>query len=119
VFLPVLPADRSLNVTTRMFAQVFCPPPASAAMDAAGKYQYLAEEQGELGYIIRVRTANIPQKEVFVKLKREDNVTEIESADYAVGKLFVVNLHFNEVAIVEGICTLRQWDDQNSDIYLN
>lgn len=119
VFLPVLPADRSLNVTIRMFAQVFCPPPASAAMDAAGKYQYLAEEQGELGYIIRVRTENIPQKEVFVKLKREDNVTEIESADYAVGKLFVVNLHFNEVAIVEGICTLRQWDDQNSDIYLN
>ena len=113
-----LPANSSLSVTTKMFGQVFCSPPAPAAQNAAGKYEYQTGNQGGLGYIIRVRTKNIPQKEVFVKLKKEDNITDIESADYAVGKLFVLNLHFNEVAVVEGVCTLRQWDDQNSDIYL-
>lgn len=119
VFPLTLPANSSLNVTTKLFGQVFCAPPASAALNGSGKYEYLTEDRGELGYIIRVRTRNIPQKEVFVKLKKEDNVTLIESADYAIGKLFVVNLHFNEIAVVEGVCTLRQWDDQNSDIYLN
>lgn len=113
-----LPANSSLSVTTKLFGQVFCAPPAPAVLNGSGKYEYLTGDSGELGYIIRVRTKNIPQKEVFVKLKKEDNVTLIESADYAIGKLFVVNLHFNEIAVVEGVCTLRQWDDQNSDIYL-
>lgn len=114
-----LPANSSLNVTTKLFGQAFCAPPASAALNGSGEYEYLTDDSGELGYIIRVKTKNIPQKEVFVKLKKEDNITLIESADYAVGKLFVVNLHFNDIAVVEGVCTLRQWDDQNSDIYLN
>jgi hypothetical protein len=51
-------------------------------------------------------------------LKEEDNVTMIESAEYAVGKLFVINLRFNDIAVVEGVCTLKQWEDQSSDIYL-
>lgn len=95
---------KKLNITTKTFGQAFCAPPAS-------------NSSGNLGYIIRVKTQNMPQKELFVPLMNEDNTTPVASADYAVGKLFVINLHFNEIAIVEGVCTLRQWDDQNSEIY--
>lgn len=95
---------KKLNITSKTFGQAFCAPPENSS--------------GKLGYIIKVKTQNMPQKELFVPLMDEDNTTPIASADYAVGKLFVINLHFNEVAIVEGVCTLRQWDDQNSEIYL-
>ena len=90
---------------------------AKVVKNAAGKYEYSEESGGKLGYIVRVKTINLPEKEVFVELKKED-MTAISNAQYAIGKLFVMTLHFNDVAVVEGVCTLRQWDDQISDIYL-
>lgn len=101
-----LPSDKSLDITTKTFCQVFSAPPAKG--ETANAY----------GYTIKVKTKNLPEKEIFVTLKKEDNVTPIESAEYAIGKLFVINLRFNDVAVVEGVCTLKQWDDQSSDIYL-
>lgn len=101
-----LPVDKSLGVTTRTFGQVFSAPPVQGGTAAA------------YGYTIKVKTRNLPEKEVFIALKEEDNVTLIESAEYAVGKLFVINLRFNDIAVVEGVCTLKQWEDQSSDIYL-
>ena len=100
-----LPVPSSLSITTRTFGQVFCAPPVK-------------NDEGYFGYTVVVETENLPEKEVFIKLVQADNITPVESADYAVGKLFVMNLRFNDIAIVEGVCTLRQWDDQNSDIYL-
>ena len=97
--------DRNLKITTRTFGQVFCAPPEVV--------------DGKHGYRLRVKTENLPQKEVFVELKKEDNITPVENAEYAIGKLFVINLRFNDIAVVEGVCTLKQWDDQSSDIYFN
>ena len=103
--LGLLPADKKLSITTRTFGQAFCAPPAK-------------NSDGKLGYTIKVKTANIDEKEIFIELKKEDNSTAIPNAEYAVGKLFVINLRFNDIAVVEGVCTLKQWDDQSSDIYL-
>ena len=109
--------NNKLSITNKTFGQAFCAPPARVVKNAAGKYEYSEESGGELGYIVRVKTSNLPEKEVFVELKKED-MTAISNAQYAIGKLFVMTLHFNDVAVVEGVCTLRQWDDQISDIYL-
>ena len=118
-FTLALPENKVLNLTTRTFGQAFCAPPAPAAKNAnTGKYEYVESEEA-LGYIVRVKAENLPEKEIFVKLKKEDNVTAIPNAGYAVGKLFVINLHFNDISVVEGVCTLKQWDDQSSDIYFN
>ena len=113
-----LPDNKALNLTTRTFAQAFCSPPAPAAKNAGGIYEYV-ESSGAFGYIVRVKATNLPEKEVFVKLMKEDNITPIPNAEYAKGKLFVINLHFNDVPVVEGVCTLKQWDDQSSDIYFD
>lgn len=99
-----LPDDKSLSITTRTFGQAFCAPPV--------------EKDGKFGYTVKVKTSNVSEKEIFVDLKKEDNVTPVSDAGYAIGKLFVINLHFDEIGVVKGVCTLRQWDDQNSDIYL-
>lgn len=119
-FLLELPENKRLSITSRTYGQAFCAPPAVAALNSSGQYEYVSggNPEGELGYIVRVETTKIPEKEIFVALKKEDNTTPIENAGYAVGKLFVLNLHFNDIAVVEGVCTLTQWDDQNSDIYL-
>ena len=109
--------NTKLSVTVRTYGQVFCAPPAKVAKNAAGKYEYSAEAAGNLGYIVRVKTKNLPEKEIFVELK-DEQLKPITSAADAKGKLFVMTLHFNEVAVVEGVCTLKQWDDQISDIYL-
>jgi len=117
-FALALPDDKGLNLTTKTFGQAFCTPPAYAAKNAGtGKYEYQTGGTGDLGYIIKVKTAKIPEKEVFVNLTKEDG-SSISDADYAVGKLFIINLYFNEIAVIEGICTLRQWEDQSSFIYL-
>lgn len=99
-----LPDDNSLNITTRTFGQAFCSPPDL--------------KDGKFGYTVKVKTLNVSEKEVFVELKQEDNITPVSDAAYTIGKLFVINLHFDEIGVVRGVCTLRQWDDQNSDIYL-
>lgn len=104
-FTLALPENKVLNLTTRTFGQAFCAPPGAV--------------DGKFGYTVRVKAANLPEKEVFVKLKKEDNTTAIPNAEYAKGKLFVINLHFNDISVVEGVCTLKQWDDQSSDIYFN
>ncbi len=100
-----LPEPPEMSITTRTFGQVFCAPPEK-------------DSEGNLGYTVKVKTANLSEKEVFVKLLKGDYTTPIESADYAVGKLFVINLRFNDIAVLEGVCTLVQWDNQNSNIYL-
>ena len=116
-----LPEKTGLNITLKTFAQAFCAPPAMAKKNAQGKYEYVSSPDDETtgyGYIVRVKTKNLAEKEVFIELKAEDNETNITDPKDAAGKLFVLTLQFNEVAVIEGVCTLKQWDDQISDIYL-
>lgn len=34
------------------------------------------------------------------------------------GKLFILSLYFNEFDVVEGVCTLNAWNNQDEDLYL-
>ena len=104
--LNLIPANKELSITTKTFGQAFCAPPAAGGPN------------NKLGYTIRVKTENLEEKNIFIELKKEDNSTAIPNPEYAIGKLFVINLRFNDIAVVEGVCTLKQWDDQSSDIYL-
>lgn len=112
-----LPEDKNLSITTRTFGQVLCAPPATAEKNAQEQYEYTDAAEGNLGYIIKVKTKNLSEKEIFIPIQKEDN-TLITDTDYTRGKLFVINLRFNDIAVIEGVCTLKQWDDQSSDIYL-
>lgn len=113
-----LPENRTLNVTNRTYGQAFCAPPARAKKDDAGYVYDNSLAAGQYGYIVKVKTKNIgKEKEVFVPLKKMDGTTDIANTD-AIGKLFVINLYFNDVALVEGVCTLKHWEDLSSDIYL-
>ena len=38
---------------------------------------------------------------------------------FKAGYQYVMLLYFNELAIVDGICTLNSWDNQNDNLYLN
>lgn len=110
-----------LNLTSKTFGQVFCSPPARAIMTDDG-YKYVpdnySEPQTAFGYIIKVVTEKIGEKEVFVELKNTVNVP-VESSDAAIGNLYVITLHFQDIPVVEGVCTLKQWEDQNGDVYLD
>lgn len=119
--LTLIPSDKSLNLTTKTFGQAFCAPPAYAEIDETNRYKYVdpTTENVQLGYIVRVKTAKSEEKEVFVRLIQEHNVTPVTDRSSAAGKLFVINLYFNEAAVIEGVCTLKQWEDLDSEIYFN
>ena len=38
---------------------------------------------------------------------------------FKAGYQYVMLLYFNELALVDGICTLNSWDNQNDNLYLN
>ena len=121
--LDLIPDDKALSLTVKAFSQVFCAPPAKAIKKSDGHFEYVpatytGSDVKGFGYIMRVKTQNVNEKEVFVELKDDDNVSISESDD-AVGKLYVITLHFHDIEVVEGVCTLKQWEDQNSDFYLS
>ena len=113
----------TLKVTSKTFGQVFCSPPSKASINSEGKYEYVSAEDTEsepkgFGYIIKVKTENVEEKEVFVELKNDKNEF-IDKAEDTIGKLYVITLHFQDISVVEGVCTLKQWEDQNGDVYLD
>ena len=121
--LSLIPDDKALSLTVKAFSQVFCAPPAKVIKNSDGDFEYVpASYTGSdvkgFGYIMRVKTQNVNEKEVFVELKDDDN-TSIAKSEDAVGKLYVITLHFHDIEVVEGVCTLKQWEDQNSDFYLS
>lgn len=73
------------------------------------------------GYSLTVVTANAGTRTVTIPLKwvNGNAVTdgEVESGKVT-GKLFILSLYFNEFAVVEGVCTLNAWNNQNEDLYL-
>ena len=107
VVFPLRLSYEKLGVTSKTYGQAFCSPPA-------------VNSSGKLGYTVNVKTETMDvAEEVFVELKKEDGYTEVTDPAYAKGKLFIINLYFNEVSVIEGICTIKQWDDQSSELYFD
>lgn len=51
-----------------------------------------------------------------INLLKEDGITSYTGSTK--GKLFILALYFNSYDMVEGVCTLTAWNEQNEDLYL-
>lgn len=90
-----------LNITTSPIGEVFVSPQATLT--------------------VTVYTTTFPNgKTIDIQLRDIQNkvITESEINTKVKGHLFVLNLNFNPLSIIEGICTLQYWNDQDEDIYL-
>ena len=95
------PDGRSLSITTSPIGEVFVSPQTTLT--------------------VTVYTTTFPEgKTVEIKLHDISNKEIPESAisEKVTGHLFVLNLNFNPLSIIEGTCTLQYWNDQDEDIYL-
>lgn len=94
-----------LSVIGQTVASLFCSGPYTMVKNS--------NNTSDLGYWITVKTDNITDvKSVFVPIVWEDDEEDPK------GKLFIINLYFNEVSVVSGVCTLHYWEDTVEDLYL-
>ena len=96
---------QDLNITTFEIGSVFMVPAV---------YQ-----KNGLTLSVTVKTTTFPEGKTVegIKLLNENNV-QITDISEIIGKVFVINLNFNPLSIIEGVCTLHYWNDQDEDIYL-
>ncbi len=89
-----------LSITFSEIGSAFLIPPASCELT------------------VKVCTTVFPEgKYAKVKLYDLDN-TLITDRSRTIGKLFVLNLNFTNLSVIEGVCTLNYWNDQDGDLYL-
>ncbi len=80
-------------------------------------------------YTLTVKTENAGPRTITIPIKwssqdKNGTTTETPVTDDDVkkgnvaGKLFILSLYFNESAVVEGVCTLNAWNNQDEDLYL-
>lgn len=48
----------------------------------------------------------------------DDTVKDVTDYREAIGKCFVFSLYFTPYNVIEGVCSLNSWNNQNDDIYL-
>ena len=69
----------------------------------------------ETEYTLTVTTANNTKTlTVPIRDKAGNAITDI---DRIRGRLFVINLFFKPYSVVEGVCTLNAWENQDEDLY--
>lgn len=93
-----------LHTTMKEVGSVFCSPVESPDND--GNYTYTVN--------VTVGGKNITKP---ITLLNEDGTKYAGGSTK--GKLFILTLYFNPYDMVEGVCTLTAWNDQNEDLYLN
>lgn len=71
----------------------------------------------EVEYDITVNTKKYGERTISVKLKDLQG-NNLQSADEAVGNLYVIELGFTPFAIIEGNCVLNPWNYQDENLYL-
>lgn len=99
-----------LSVIGQTVASLFCSGPYT-------KIKNSTNPSDPLGYWITVSTDKIRDaKSVFVPITWDSGIPADERDPK--GKLFIINLYFNEVSVVSGVCTLHYWEDTAEDLYL-
>lgn len=99
-----------LSVIGQTVASLFCSGPYTMVKNSNNS-------SDPLGYWITVKTYNITDaKSVFVPITWDSGIS-VQDRDPK-GKLFIINLYFNEVSVVSGVCTLHYWEDTAEDLYL-
>ena len=102
--------DKNLSVIGQTVASLFCSGPYT-------KIKNSNNTSDDLGYWITVSTNKITDaKSVFVPITWDSGIPADERDPK--GKLFIINLYFNEVSVVSGVCTLHYWEDTAEDLYL-
>lgn len=99
--------DIHLSTATHEVGSVFCSP--------------------EKGYTVTVTSKNKNNEEIeqTVKLNLniinvdDDSIKEVSEEEDARGKCFVFSLYFTPHKVIEGVCTLNSWYNQNEDIYIS
>ena len=90
--------SKDINITSSEFCSVFTSPQTSCEIIVyTDKYP-----EG--------RTVTIPLKDL--------NNNDITDASQTRGKLFVISLYFSPFKIINGVCTLDYWNDQDENLYL-
>ena len=90
---------KDLSITTTEIGSVFISPSTSLS--------------------VTVHTKEFPDGMTVNNIKLYDlQHNEITDISKIRGYLFVLNLNFTPLSIIEGICTLNYWNDQDEDIYL-
>ena len=96
-----------LSITTQEIGSVFVVSPArNSNNDQAVKFY------------MKVHTETFPQGKDVKVLLYDLNNTLIQAKNETIGKLFVLNLNFTNLDVIEGVCTLNYWNDQDDDLYL-
>ncbi len=108
----------NLGITIAEVGNLFCSPPY--------KYQEIEEggvKKNVYGYQLTIETEKQGSHEVFVPIRDVDTDTYEETwvtnSDNTIGKLYNLCLYFHEFGVVDGICILKSWDDQNENLYPN
>lgn len=90
--------SKDINITSSEFCSVFTSPQTTCEIIVyTDKYP-----EG--------RTVSIPLKDL--------NNETINDASETKGKLFVISLYFSPFKIINGVCTLDYWNDQDENLYL-
>jgi hypothetical protein len=69
-------------------------------------------------FYMKVHTETFPEGKDVKVLLYDLNNTLIQAKNETIGKLFVLNLNFTNLDVIEGVCTLNYWNDQDDDLYL-
>ena len=97
----------ALSITTQEVGSVFAVSPArNSNNDQAIKFY------------MKVYTETFPEGKDVKVLLYDLNNTLIQAKNETIGKLFVLNLNFTNLDVIEGVCTLNYWNDQDDDLYL-
>ncbi len=77
----------------------------------------------ETEYTLTIKTSNnADPKQITLKLSLisadGDLLTEVSGVDQARGKCFVLSLYFKPYNVIDGVCVLNAWNNENEDIYL-
>lgn len=96
-----------LSITTQEIGSVFVVSPArNSNNDQAVKFY------------MKVHTETFPEGKDVKVLLYDLNNQLIQAKNETIGKLFVLNLNFTNLDVIEGVCTLNYWNDQDDDLYL-
>lgn len=69
-------------------------------------------------YTLTIVTANAGTRTKKLQLTDWEG-NKIAKEEDVKGKLFILSLYFNEFDVVEGVCTLNAWNNQDEDLYLD
>ena len=101
--------SRQLTTATREVGSVFCSPETEYTVTVN-----YTDKHGETKDIEVPLSLNIINMD-------DDTVAPVPVTDesQARGKCFVFSLYFTPYDVIEGVCTLNSWSNQNEDIYFN